>query len=104
MNEGHCAFLGLERVRHLMGEHRVSFRDALEIVASSGVFTTHTPVPAGIDMFQADQMERHFATFREAFGISREAFLDLGRVRPGRPTSRSTWPSSPSARRAWSTA
>jgi starch phosphorylase len=84
MNEGHCAFLGLERLRHLMAEHRVSFREALEIVASSGVFTTHTPVPAGIDMFQPDQMDRYFASFREAFGLPREAFLDLGRVHPGR--------------------
>jgi starch phosphorylase len=84
MNEGHCAFLGLERIRHLMGEHRLTFREALEIVAASGVFTTHTPVPAGIDVFNADQMERYFGTFRETFKLSGEAFLDLGRVHPGR--------------------
>ena len=84
MNEGHCAFLGLERARHLMGEQRVSFREALEIVAASGVFTTHTPVPAGIDVFQAEQMNRYFGAFREAFGLSQEAFLDLGRVHAGR--------------------
>jgi starch phosphorylase len=84
MNEGHCAFLGLERIRHLMGEHRLTFREAHEIVSASGVFTTHTPVPAGIDVFQSDQMDRYFAGFRETFGLSREAFLDLGRVHPGR--------------------
>ena len=84
MNEGHCAFLGLERVRYLMAEHPLSFREGLEIVAASGVFTTHTPVPAGIDVFNADQMDRYFGAFRETFGLSREEFLDLGRVHPGR--------------------
>jgi starch phosphorylase len=84
MNEGHCAFLGLERIRQLMHEQRVSFREALEIVAASGIFTTHTPVPAGIDVFSPDQIECYFASFRETFGLTREEFLDLGRVQPGR--------------------
>ena len=85
MNEGHCAFLGLERIRYLMGEQHVSFQEALEIVAASGVFTTHTPVPAGIDVFSAEKMELYFGAFREIFGITREEFLDLGRVHPGKP-------------------
>jgi starch phosphorylase len=85
MNEGHCAFLGLERIRYLMGERHVSFQEALEIVAASGVFTTHTPVPAGIDVFSAEKMERYFGAFRETFGLTREEFLDLGRVHPGKP-------------------
>jgi starch phosphorylase len=84
MNEGHCAFLGLERIRHLMAERRFSFHEALEVVAASGLFTTHTPVPAGIDVFSADQMERYLGRFREAFGLGRDAFLDLGRLHPGR--------------------
>jgi starch phosphorylase len=84
MNEGHCAFLGLERIRQLVHDERVSFREALEIVAASGIFTTHTPVPAGTDVFSPDQMERYFATFRETIGLAREEFLDLGRVHPGR--------------------
>jgi len=83
MNEGHCAFLGLERIRTLMHEQRVQFREALEIVAASGVFTTHTPVPAGIDVFSPHQIEHYFASFRESLGIGREEFLDLGRMRPG---------------------
>jgi starch phosphorylase len=62
----------------------VSFREALEIVKASGIFTTHTPVAAGIDVFSPDQIERYFGPFREAFGLTREAFLDLGRVQPGR--------------------
>lgn len=84
MNEGHCAFLSLERIRSLMREHGLSFLEAHEVAAASGVFTTHTPVPAGIDVFTPDQMERHFASFRAELGLSREAFLDLGRIHPGR--------------------
>ena len=84
MNEGHCAFLGIERIRQLMHEQQVSFREALEIVAASGVFTTHTPVPAGIDVFSPDQIDRYFTSFRESFGLTREEFLDLGREQPGR--------------------
>jgi starch phosphorylase len=84
MNEGHCAFLGLERIRQLIHEQRVSFREALEIVAASGIFTTHTPVPAGIDVFSPDQIERYLASFRETFGLTRQEFLDLGRLQPGR--------------------
>jgi starch phosphorylase len=84
MNEGHCAFLGLERIRQLMHERRLSFGEALEIVLASGIFTTHTPVPAGIDVFSPDQIDCHFASLRETFGLTREGFLDLGRVQPGR--------------------
>ena len=83
MNEGHCAFLGLERIRQLIHEQGMSFREALEIVTASGLFMTHTPVPAGIDVFSPDQIERYFASFRETFGLTREQFLDLGRAQPG---------------------
>jgi starch phosphorylase len=85
MNEGHCAFLGLERMRVLAREQKLSLGEAREVVASSGVFTTHTPVPAGIDVFPPEQMERMFAAFRAELGLSREAFLDLGRIHPGQP-------------------
>jgi starch phosphorylase len=84
MNEGHCAFLGLERARSLMKEEGFAFPDALEVVASSGVFTTHTPVPAGIDQFPPDQVEHHLGALREELGLSRDELLDLGRVSPGR--------------------
>ena len=83
MNEGHCAFLVLERIRTLMRARGLSFAEAKELVAASTVFTTHTPVPAGIDIFPPDLVERHLAPFREELGLGREAFLDLGRVRPG---------------------
>ena len=84
MNEGHCAFLGLERMRLLMREQRLSYAEAREVAAASGVFTTHTPVPAGIDVFHPDLVERHLGAFRAELGLAREAFLDLGRVHPGR--------------------
>jgi len=84
MNEGHCAFLGLERIRQLMHEQPLSFREALEVVAASGIFTTHTPVPAGIDVFSPHQIDRYFGPFRETFGLTREEFLNLGRVQAGR--------------------
>ncbi|HSD67077.1 MAG TPA: alpha-glucan family phosphorylase, partial [Vicinamibacteria bacterium] len=51
MNEGHSAFLGLERIRVLMKEERLTFAEALEAARAGGVFTTHTPVPAGFDVF-----------------------------------------------------
>jgi starch phosphorylase len=83
MNEGHCAFLGLARASALMREQQLSFGEAMEVVAASGIFTTHTPVPAGIDVFAPDLMERHFAPLRQGLGLSREQLLDLGRVHPG---------------------
>ncbi|MBP1636869.1 MAG: alpha-glucan phosphorylase [Acidobacteria bacterium] len=83
-NEGHSAFLALERVRSVMAEGSLAFPEAMEVVAASGVFTTHTPVSAGIDRFPPDMMEKYFGAFRQELGLSREAFLDLGRVHPGR--------------------
>jgi glycogen phosphorylase len=84
MNEGHCSFLALERIRQLIAEHQIPFSVALETVTASGMFTTHTAVPAGIDMFSPDQIERYFAPFRDALGLSHEQLLDLGRVHAGR--------------------
>ncbi len=83
INEGHAAFLGLERVRQIMSRHGVSFAVAQELVAASSIFTTHTPVPAGIDEFTPDLVERYFAGYAASLGLSREAFLALGRQNPG---------------------
>ncbi|MBN1423616.1 alpha-glucan family phosphorylase [Candidatus Fermentibacteria bacterium] len=79
MNEGHSAFLGLERMRTLMHEHELSFAEAVEIVAASTLFTTHTPVPAGIDSFPPDLVIRYFGSYIEELGISKDEFLNLGR-------------------------
>lgn len=82
MNEGHSAFLALERTRLLMEEHQLSFAEAREAATSGHVFTTHTPVPAGIDWFHPDLVDRYFSHYYPRLGLSRHEFLGLGRVDP----------------------
>ena len=79
MNEGHSAFLVLERIRRLMGAHGMVFAEAYEAFRAGNVFTTHTSVPAGIDMFPYELMDKYFAAYWGEVGISREEFLALGR-------------------------
>lgn len=79
MNEGHAAFLGLERVRELVQEQHLSFFQAQQVVAASGVFTTHTPVPAGNDAFPFDMMDKFFRSFWGLMGLDREGFMNLAR-------------------------
>ena len=78
MNEGHSAFLILELARELVEDKKISFRNAIKIVSSKTVFTTHTPVPAGNDIFPIDLMEKYFKNFWPRLGIEREEFLRLG--------------------------
>jgi starch phosphorylase len=82
MNEGHSAFMALERARILMERHSMSFSEAAAITAASNVFTTHTPVPAGNDYFTPDLVEQYFQNYRSSLGLSREEFLGLGRQEP----------------------
>ncbi|MFW6324539.1 MAG: alpha-glucan family phosphorylase, partial [Desulfovibrionales bacterium] len=82
MNEGHSAFAGLERIRVFMAENDLSFESAMELVASSSVFTTHTPVPAGNDRFPADMMERYFSDYSRDMGLAFKVLLALGRENP----------------------
>ena len=79
MNEGHAAFLGLERIRRLISEEKLSFIEALQPVAASSVFTTHTPVPAGNDAFDPKLMEKYFAAYVRDCHISFDELLKLGR-------------------------
>lgn len=81
-NEGHSAFLMLERARMLMNEFGMSFVEASELAAAGSVFTTHTPVPAGNDAFAPEMMETYFASYWPQLGLTREEFLALGRVNP----------------------
>jgi len=76
-NEGHAGFLGLERVRELMAEG-LTFQEAIEAVRAGSVFTTHTPVPAGIDRFPRELIERYFAGFAAEAGIAMDDLLALG--------------------------
>ncbi|MCO6450184.1 MAG: alpha-glucan family phosphorylase [Caldilineales bacterium] len=79
MNEGHAAFLSLERVRELVTESRLTFYQAQQVVAASSVFTTHTPVPAGNDAFPFDMIERFFRPFWGLIGLDRDGFMNLAR-------------------------
>ncbi|MCS7030996.1 MAG: alpha-glucan family phosphorylase [Gloeomargarita sp. SKYG116] len=83
MNEGHSAFLSLERMRELVQEKGLSFAAAREAVRASQVFTTHTPVPAGIDLFPPDKILYYLGRYREIFGLSEQEFLSLGREHTG---------------------
>jgi len=82
MNEGHSAFLGLERIRHLVKEEGLGFREALQVVWPTNIFTTHTPVPAGNERFGAELMGRYFREFAGELGLSWKEFLALGREKP----------------------
>ncbi|MDI7277896.1 MAG: alpha-glucan family phosphorylase, partial [Anaerolineae bacterium] len=82
LNEGHSGFLLLERIRSLMAEHNHSFAEAREIVRAGTVFTTHTPVPAGIDRFPPYMMERYFGLYAHEIGLSIDDFMALGREDP----------------------
>lgn len=79
-NEGHAGFLGLERIRELR-EAGLGFDAALETVRAGAVFTTHTPVPAGIDRFDRDLVARHFGDDGELPGVAAEDVLRLGTER-----------------------
>lgn len=83
MNEGHSAFLSLERIRGLTQEEGLSYLEAKEAVSASNLFTTHTPVPAGFDLFPADKVLYYLGHYQKLFGISREEFLALGREKTG---------------------
>jgi len=82
MNEGHSAFLAVERIRVLMREQQLSFDEALQASRLNNVFTTHTSVPAGIDLFDTGSMYQYFAEYCREAGIPFERLLELGRRNP----------------------
>lgn len=83
MNEGHAAFLALERIRLVMEKRKISFDEALEVTRAGNVFTTHTPVEAGIDHFPTELLDKYFTRYIRSFGLSRDEFLGLGRQNTG---------------------
>ena len=84
MNEPHSAFLALERIRLTMKENPgLDFWKAAEICAPGNVFTTHTPVPAGLERFGYDLVDEHFPYLWKELGLTREEFHDLGRENMG---------------------
>jgi starch phosphorylase len=83
MNEGHSAFLQLERLRELVADRHVARDEALRRLRASTVFTTHTPVPAGNEVFDASLVERNVGSIVSSCGLKWEEFATLGRVHEG---------------------
>src|SRR5205085_12601627 len=81
MNEGHSAFLALERIRLNVVEKKLDFYSALQLVAAANVFTTHTPVPAGNDSFPREMMRKYFGNFAKELNIPFEELFTFGQTR-----------------------
>ena len=82
MNEGHAAFMALERIRELRNAQNMTFDEAVEAVRAANVFTMHTPIKAGLDEFTVELMDKYFGTYFPHLGINRKRFLALGRILP----------------------
>ncbi|MBQ9548385.1 MAG: alpha-glucan family phosphorylase [Bacteroidales bacterium] len=87
-NEGHAAFIGLERLREYMQGSGLNYAEALEMVRATGLFTTHTPVPAGHDAFDEQMLYHYLGHYPERFGISWKDLLDLGKIHIDNPEER----------------
>ncbi|MFZ0537985.1 MAG: alpha-glucan family phosphorylase, partial [Candidatus Sulfotelmatobacter sp.] len=82
LNEGHSGFVVLEALHTRMQEEGIAFDSAVSRVSREVVFTTHTPVPAGHDRFDAELIEEHLGPLREKMGLSQESLMGLGREKP----------------------
>lgn len=82
MNEGHAAFLGVERARMLLREHGLTYREARQASSAGNVFTTHTAVPAGFDLFDPGMIRHYFSDYAADMGVPFEVFVGLGRGNP----------------------
>ncbi|MDR1865251.1 MAG: alpha-glucan family phosphorylase [Bacteroidales bacterium] len=87
-NEGHAAFIGVERLFEYIHERNLTFAEALEIVRSSSLFTTHTPVPAGHDSFTEALMRMYVSHYPNKLKISWEQFMGLGKIHASDPNER----------------
>ncbi|MFA5849722.1 MAG: alpha-glucan family phosphorylase [Bacteroidales bacterium] len=87
-NEGHAAFIGLERLREFIQHENLSFAEALEVVRSSSLYTTHTPVPAGHDSFPEDLLRSYIAHYPERLKITWEILMALGKIDPSNPSEK----------------
>ena len=81
-NEGHAAFIGVERIRNLIARKHLSFSEALEVVRSSSLFTTHTPVPAGHDAFPESMIRQYMSHYPDVLGITWNQFINLVKTNP----------------------
>lgn len=87
-NEGHAAFIGIERIHDLIDKRKLSFSEALEVVRSSSLFTTHTPVPAGHDAFPESMIRQYMGHYPDRLGITWEQFINLGKTNPNDPNEK----------------
>ncbi len=82
MNEGHSAFLGIERIREYINRDGLTRQEAIQALWPTNIFTTHTPVPAGNERFGIDMMQKYFHTITDGTGFTWEEFIALGRENP----------------------
>ena len=87
-NEGHAAFIGIERINNLMMTHKLTFAQAKEVVRSSALFTTHTPVPAGHDYFTEEMLRSYIPHYADRLNISWSDFMNLGRFKENNPAEK----------------
>ncbi|MCP4583814.1 MAG: glycosyltransferase family 1 protein [candidate division Zixibacteria bacterium] len=83
MNEGHAGFMAIERIRRRVNKNGLSTNEALEVVKSGTIFTTHTPVPAGIDIFSQDQIDKYLGHYFENIGANSKDYISIGQKYPG---------------------
>jgi len=81
-NEGHAAFIGLERLREIIQENNLTFQESLEVVRSSALYTTHTPVPAGHDSFEESLVRMYMSHYPDRLKITWDQFIGLGKSNP----------------------
>ncbi|MDD2594636.1 MAG: alpha-glucan family phosphorylase [Bacteroidales bacterium] len=87
-NEGHAAFMGLERLREYVEQNNLSFPEAVEVVRASSLFTTHTPVPAGHDSFSEDLLRAYIAHYPSRLKMDWQTFIGLGKSDPCDPNEK----------------
>ena len=87
-NEGHAAFIGIERIRDLVNHKKLTFSEALEVIRSSSLFTTHTPVPAGHDAFPESMIRQYMSHYPDVLGITWEQYINLGKTNPNDPNEK----------------
>ena len=85
LNEGHAVFTGLERIRELMDSSGLSFLEARQAIGAGTLFTTHTPVPAGFDLFPEALIDDYLGAYLEELGLETEQFVRMGRINPDDP-------------------
>ncbi len=87
-NEGHAAFIGLERLREYVEHDGLTFSEAMEVVRASSLFTTHTPVPAGHDAFDESMIRMYLGHYAQMLGVDWETMMSLGKINPKDPSEK----------------